>query len=350
MQAKLTDTEAIELLKTRTDIIPVSINQENGRITWQSIGTYHIYEGEFHSAINTVRALQMRGNAKPCNQRFETSITVLDETELTSDCVQPTGFIFHTSRCGSTLLARALARDRQAMVYGEPMLPLHFLLRCLRLFGMEGLRTAETKQRLRNIILLMGRRRNESYCRYVIKFQAIGIHFANIMSAAFNHVPQLFLYRKPVEVLTSLEKRASGWDATFNSSFADFLSDYSLTPNVQLQEYRAHILQKIYATALETTTCGAFLNYSTLKTENLNTILAFFSHTVSDDVKANMERVFSVYSKSPYLNRPFDTSNFELETMTEFKPDSPVLDLLTNLYEEVASSPRNLIPNELSSA
>lgn len=343
---KLTDDDAARLIRDRADIIPIDMNPETGCIVWLSMGGYHIYEGEFDSAIKTVRALQMRSGDTASNHYFETSVNVLDKLDLQEECLAPTGFVFGTSRCGSTLLARAMARDRQTVVLGEPLLPLHYLHWCHSQHGAASLSQPSTQDRFKKLILLMGRRRRKDYTRYLIKFSSLGIHFADVISAVFKDVPCLFLYRDPEAVLTSLNKRASGWDATLNSSWAPIFAGCSQAEFGDLQEYRCRVLCTIYSIALKSTfNHWAFFNYSNLCAENFNTLLLFFAHSISDEDRAAMERVFAVYSKSYYRNIPFDGDDTRQQSTSAFDIKSSAYQSVMSLYIETCHSPRNLLNN-----
>ena len=82
--------------------------------------------------------------------------------------VEPTGFVFHESRVGSTLVANSLACDPFAMVYSESAPPSNVLLKC----GRHCERDRETHVQLfRNVIRIMGR--SPIHKRLFFKFQSI---------------------------------------------------------------------------------------------------------------------------------------------------------------------------------
>src|ERR1700752_369977 len=62
-----------------------------------------------------------RARADGSNRReFFTEFDVLLQLEKQLDSVQPTGFIFHSSRCGSTLVANACRAVNNSIVLSEP--------------------------------------------------------------------------------------------------------------------------------------------------------------------------------------------------------------------------------------
>src|SRR5258708_4032171 len=52
--------------------------------------------------------------------RHQTSLELLHDLYLNRPCLTPTGFIFHMSRCGSTLVSQMLASLTQAVMLSEP--------------------------------------------------------------------------------------------------------------------------------------------------------------------------------------------------------------------------------------
>jgi len=124
--------------------------------------------------------------------RRETTIDTLADIE---PGLQPNGFVFHVSRCGSTLVSGMLASLPQHLVLSEP-LPVDHVLRADA--------TDEDKVRwLRWIVSALGRPRGGDERAYVLKFDAWNACSLGIVRRAFPDVPWLFLFREPVEVLVS---------------------------------------------------------------------------------------------------------------------------------------------------
>ncbi len=79
--------------------------------------------------------------------------------------VYPSGFIFHESRVGSTLIANLLASDPMNMVFSESDPPSAALLRC------NGCSKDDQVQLFRDVITVMGR--SPVHERLFFKFQSI---------------------------------------------------------------------------------------------------------------------------------------------------------------------------------
>lgn len=99
-------------------------------------------------------------------QRYEKLSALIEECKNNPDSVvRPTGFIFHESRVGSTLVANLLASNPYAMVFSESDPPAHALLHCA---GCTAHRNAEI---FRDIVTVMGRSPVHKYLFF--KFQSI---------------------------------------------------------------------------------------------------------------------------------------------------------------------------------
>jgi Sulfotransferase family len=112
----------------------------------------------------------------------------------------PSGFIFHMSRCGSTLAARMFAAlPRVAVVSEAP--PIDETLQAA--LAVPGLPFEEHVRWLQWTVAALGQRRTGGETHYVVKLDAWHIHHLPLLRAAFPETPWIFLYRDPAEVLAS---------------------------------------------------------------------------------------------------------------------------------------------------
>lgn len=114
------------------------------------------------------------------------------------------GLVFHMGRCGSTLIAQALATLPDSVVLSEPE-SLNTLLKWLAALpvGQEDL----SANALRALLSALGQPRRAQDRRLFLKAACWNITQAERFLAAFPGTPWLFLYRDPVEVLVS-QRRA----------------------------------------------------------------------------------------------------------------------------------------------
>lgn len=132
--------------------------------------------------------------------RQESRLDGMDEAELAAQAIAPSGFIFHMSRCGSTLVAQMLASLPRALVISEPP-PLDAILQAhLRL---PELRLEEQMAWVRRVVLALGQPRTGSETHYFVKVDAWHVHRFELLRLAFPETPFLFLFRDPEQVLLS---------------------------------------------------------------------------------------------------------------------------------------------------
>jgi hypothetical protein len=179
-------------------LFPVAINSVRREATWLDLNGFHCYEGFFHQSLATYRAI-----SKTPPSQFRTDLEFLHSAPV-EPCLAPTGFIFHAGRCGSTLLAKVLARSRSNLVFSEAA-PHNQIWHVLR----PG--AAENIQLYRNLILTMGRKRVASHKHHLIKFTSFNIRHFPTIRAAFPDVPSLFLFRDPQAVLASYARNPPPW-------------------------------------------------------------------------------------------------------------------------------------------
>lgn len=109
--------------------------------------------------------------------------------------IAPTGFVFHESRVGSTLVANTLASDPFSMVFSESAPAANALLHC------ETCTRERNIQLFRDVVTLMGR--SPIHKRLFFKFQSITSTKMDIALEAFPDTPFVFVYRQPVQTMMS---------------------------------------------------------------------------------------------------------------------------------------------------
>jgi hypothetical protein len=108
------------------------------------------------------------------------------------------GFIFHVSRCGSTLLSQLLASFPAHRVISEAS-PLDATLRA----GGEAVDETTRLRWLRMMIGLLGQPANAIEQRLFVKFDSWHARSMALIARAYPEVPCVFLVRDPVEVIVS---------------------------------------------------------------------------------------------------------------------------------------------------
>ncbi|HEY5753999.1 MAG TPA: hypothetical protein VIT21_12675 [Chthoniobacterales bacterium] len=212
------------------------------RVEWVYFPERRFAEPFFEATLQTI----MR---RPFNLLFRhnTSMEFLEQWADTHRGIPPTGFIFHVSRCGSTLLSSLLGRLSGAVVLSEPG-PVDAVLRAHLRDG--GLAREIQISWLRAMVSALGRPIDASPGRLFIKFDAWNVLELPRIRAAFPDVPWVFVYRDPVEVLVSAVRRRGVH--TIPGALEPALFGIELTDALRLspEEYCARVLARIYEAGL----------------------------------------------------------------------------------------------------
>jgi len=118
--------------------------------------------------------------------------------------VEPTAFIFHLSRCGSTLVSQLLSLDEQHIVLPEvpffdELLRSHFKIPATDNTRADGWLTAA--------VCFYGQQRTGKEKRLFIKTDCWHIFYYERLRKIYPDVPIILLYRSPDEVLRSQQKK-----------------------------------------------------------------------------------------------------------------------------------------------
>jgi len=116
--------------------------------------------------------------------------------------LMPSAFIFHISRCGSTLLTQLLSTLSCCIVMSEPPVIDAFLR-----FHQAEPNASGGSASLRQLILALGQQRSPEETHFFIKLDSWHTQFLPIFRAAFPDTPCWFLYREPESVLASHQRR-----------------------------------------------------------------------------------------------------------------------------------------------
>jgi hypothetical protein len=250
--------------------------------------------------------------SRPFNRVFrrQTDVGVLQDWAARRPGLQPDGFIFHMSRCGSTLVAQMLAARSDSIVLSEPA-PFDAMLRPPATIPQE-----QHIRWLRALVSAMGQPRIGTERHFFIKLDCWHILDLSLIRHAFPSVPWIFLYREPRQVMAS-HLRQRGVQTV--PALVDPLL-FGIEPHVALTmpgaEYCARVLGRLCAAAAGAPG-GRLVNYRQLPDAVFETILpwfglpwfglSWFGVPVADDMHAAMRDAARRYSKAP--GPPFSAAN-----------------------------------------
>ena len=122
--------------------------------------------------------------------QYQSPADELAELNIVQPGLRPSGFIFHMSRCGSTLISQMLAALPQNIVISEAS-PIDSLLRAN--FVDPSISDERRIGWLRGIIGALGRKRFSDEAHYFIKFDSWHTLYLELIHRAFPEVPWIFL-------------------------------------------------------------------------------------------------------------------------------------------------------------
>lgn len=171
----------------------------------------------------------------PLNQLItpRTSLKALAACAQRVPRAQPAGFIFHLSRCGSTLLSGCLSELDGAAVFSESPVLTEILVD-------PALSPQEKRAHVQCLldlkaILFPGR-------RVVVKWNAWDIFHAQLLRGAYPNVPAVALVREPVEILASHQAQA-GRHMSGDPSLAAVAPVFGEGAGGSVLEHRIGVLQ-----------------------------------------------------------------------------------------------------------
>lgn len=137
-------------------------------------------------------------------QKVVSSLDMLPEWGNGIDHVQPSAFIFHVSRCGSTLLSQFLSLDQKHIVLSE----VPFLDQLLRIpFDDKYDMVSLSQEWFQTAIPFYARKRNGTEQHLFIKTDCWHIFFYRRLRQLYPDTPFILLYRSPDEVFRSQQKQ-----------------------------------------------------------------------------------------------------------------------------------------------
>jgi len=275
--------------------LPVSISRHTSEpvVDWCRMGKRRFRESFFDHTVQT--AMQ-----EPFSLLFRHQLPLdsLIEWQERSPGPAPSGFIFHMSRCGSTLVSQMLAALPGHIVLSEPP-PLDALLRMDR-------RGASDEQRiawLRAWASAMGQPRNGEHS-LLVKLDAWHVFDLPLLRRAFPDTPWIFLYRNPVEVMVSAIGNPGMHLVPGMVDVTTLGIDQGQVLQMPQAEYIARVLAAVMRAGLEGVVSlgGKAIDYETLPEGVFSSIAPHFGLSLSREEIEAMQAITAYHAKTPSFN------------------------------------------------
>ena len=231
--------------------------------------------------------------------RRRTPVEALLDWQAQQPGQPPTGFIFHMSRCGSTLVAQMLAALPQNIVLSEAS-PIDEVLSAKG--DVPGVTETQRIAWLRAIVSALGQRRYPAERHLFIKFDCWHTAHVPLLRAAFPETPWIFLYRDPLEVMVSQMKCRGSYLATMVDS-TRYGIEWRDAVQMPPEEYNARVLATVLDAAIDhrTVAGGLLVDYRQLPAAVTTSIAAHFGVSWSAADIERMQRVAQFDAKTPSL-------------------------------------------------
>ena len=181
--------------------VEMTVVAEQAVCRWMYLGDKSFTEPIFKSTLSTC-------GGHPNNARSFTSLSspdVLFRIAADLDVIPPAAFIFHVSRCGSTLLSQLLGLDKINVVLAEAALIDHVLRWPYQHPLLSSSYSVDTW--LDAAIRALGQRKTAQEEHLFIKLDSWHLFFYPVFRRLYPEIPFILLYRTPDEVLRSHQKQ-----------------------------------------------------------------------------------------------------------------------------------------------
>ena len=307
--------------------LPVDAVVQEGRpgLLWMEMSGVQLAEPFFEQTVE-------RAKGEKRAQRF-TEFDVLLQLEKQVESVPPTGFIFHSSRCGSTLVANACRAISGSIVLSEANAIDKLIARFVTDTD-NPVKESLYSVFLRGVVHALAQRRTDNARHLFIKFACCSFAQIERIKRIWPDVPWLFLYRDPVETIVSNVRDVPPWlidnDRRVLSSIIGDAGEMSL------EELCARTIGSLYSTAYNLANGNSMLlNYKQLSVPVIANVLKFFNVNPSIEEMETITRTSKVYSKEASGTRAFVS-----DTDTKLRLAS---DLVREMSERWAVEPYRLL-------
>jgi hypothetical protein len=302
-------------IKQSANWVPVAVHVGEGRPTadWVYVGNRRFVEPFFE---DTIRIALRNPFARDFRQRA--SIPIASRPT-------PSGFIFHMSRCGSTLISQMFAALPRVVMLSE-VPPIDEVIQSTHIESQADC--------LKSLVAGLAQPRTGSEEHCIVKLDAWHIHKLPLIRAAFPTTPWVFVYRDPLEVLISQLRQPGrlGAPGAMNpESLGLRIEDIT---ELNREAWCVRVLAGFLRAALAHRHIpgGLFVNYSQLP-EAVGEISRHFGIVLQDGESQQMLDAARFDSKSP--SRPFQNDSEEKRNEAPAPLRKVVASTLSPLYAEL---------------
>ena len=347
----ITTGEARRALIEAPGLLPAAVDPHTETIIWADAGESDLREWQFLFSLSAI--------AKEAGGHVPTIRTHLEDLphleQAIGDTIPVSGFIFHMSRCGSTLLGNVLNRSPRHVAINQPG-PLQdgFWTYATEHWKHPSLpaenraKNDRDKNLFQHLVRAILRRRSDAGSKGFIKFRSWSVLFVDFIQNAFPDIPCVFMYRKPIEVLASVVQKKNVAEFATMAQKTFLAGDKKhASPDVDNLDFMTACYANYFKKALAAKpNQTAFLNYRDLRSDHLQRILREglqMKGCISDlDL---MQDEFRFYSKDRAEAKSAFSKERDLSAKTTKIQEYVLTDQLSDLarlYQQLEAAPNNL--------
>ena len=283
--------------------LPVDAVVADGRpgLWWMDMSDVSLTEPFFQQTVERAKENKQRG------QRF-TEFDVLLQLEKVLEGTTPTGFIFHSSRCGSTLVSNACRAITNSIVISEANAIDKLIARFITDAPEGSVKESIYSVFLRGVVHVLGQQRTGSERHLFVKFACCSFSQIDRITRIWPRVPWVFLYRDPVETIVSNLTSIPPWLVDDDRRVLASITNKSPAEIAGLrpEELCARTIGSLFSIAHQAAGDNSMLvNYNQLSVPVISNVLRFFRVSPSADEVSAIERITQVYSKEASATRTF---------------------------------------------
>jgi hypothetical protein len=268
-------------------------------LLWMQMADVSFTEPFFQQTVDRVRA------EHPKREERFTEFDALLQLDKVLPRVVPAGLIFHSSRCGSTLVANACRALNDSIVLSEPNAIDKLVARFIT-DADDRLKESLYSVFLRAVVNALAQ--SPSATRVFIKFSCCSVSQLQRIRRIWPRVPWIFLYRDPVETIVSNVTNPPAWLLDEDHRVLAHITGTSPAQVAQMsiEELCARSVASFFSTADSLANDNSLLlNYNQLSLPAINGILEFFNVRASPEELERIAIGIRIYSKQVSATREF---------------------------------------------
>lgn len=300
---KVTPATQLQPTSQPPNWLPMRVDLRARIVRWIEVGSEPVAEPFFHQTVTRLK-----------RERRAHKTTNLEALARVTADIRLAGFIFHISRCGSTVLSNGLRAIPGTVVISEPRPVNEVLSGHADSFAPEASQRVTDQDRdalLLGLVAAYGRRRTGDEQGLIFKWSSWNILHIATFRRLWPQVPCIIVVRDPLEVAVSCLTDPPGWMRSGQARRdegpgvdpgSDLEPPGTMTDLRRCSKTLAEFLSR--AAAHIDTACRV-IDYKDLTVARIMDVARFFGLNIANGGLEAVALSCSIYSKDPEGRRPF---------------------------------------------